>query len=482
MNRKSAAMASVVGILPLASLWLGSTGLAATADEAQGKILSLGEVIQRSLNHDPKAQGTQARLEEATATRQSAAGNYGPKLQVDGTLFYWNEPHDFLAVDSSSLDLSAVPSTLLPILQPLIGELAKPIRFRDQWTSQLQVSVVQPITQLYSVHHGHQAAREGEVAAQHQREQSQREVIYRATEAYYRLLTAQHLYQVAEESVVTLTAHLEQAKQYRDADMLGLDEYLAVEVELGNAVENQIKARTQRQLARAALATLMGWTDALPFTLTDVDENAEPPLPPSLDNARGSGLDHRSEIASLQAMAKASHEQSKMAWWQLTPQLSALGRYQHTTGTAMNNTNEWFVGGVLSWNLWDWGTTYYKARAAEAQARQVAAREVDAKDLIGLEITQRFLAIEAARERLNVARMTLRQATEAMRVVRMKFEQHTVPSTTVLDSQTRLSRAQANRIYAQYELILSVAALRLSMGEGVPATVLPEELVISHNQ
>ena len=137
---------------------------------------------------------------------------------------------------------------------------------------------------------------------------------------------------------------------------------------------------------------------------------------------------------------------------------------------------------MLSWNLWDWGTTYYKARAAEAQARQVAAREVDAKDLIGLEITQRFLAIEAARERLNVARMTLRQATEAMRVVRMKFEQHTVPSTTVLDSQTRLSRAQANRIYAQYELILSVAALRLSMGEGVPATVLPEELVIPHNQ
>ena len=145
----------------------------------------------------------------------------------------------------------------------------------------------------------------------------------------------------------------------------------------------------------------------------------------------------------------------------------------------MNNPNEWFVGGVLSWSLWDWGATYYKARAAEAQARQVAAREGDAKDAIDLEITQRFLAIEAARERLNVARMTLRQATEAMRVARMKFEQHTVPSTTVLDSQMRLSRAQANRIYAQYELILAVAALRLSMGEGVPATVLPDELVIS---
>ena len=479
MKRRSAGIAFVAVGLPFASLWISGTGWSASEDGPKGQVLTLAEVIERALKHDPKTQGTQARLEEATATRQGAAGNYGPKMQVDGTLFYWNETHDVVAVDPSSLDLSSVPSTLLPALEPLLSQLAKPIRFRDQWTSQLQVSVVQPITPLYSVHHGHQAAREGEVAARHQRAQSQRETTYRASEAYYRLLTAQHLHQVAVESVATLTAHLEQAKQFRDADMLGLDEYLAVEVELGNAVENQIKARTQRQLARAALATLMGWTDPIPFTLTDVPENAEPPVPPSLDSARGSGLDHRSEIASLQAMAKASQEQSKMAWWQLTPQLSALARYQHSTGTAMNNPNEWFVGGVLSWSLWDWGATYYKARAAEAQARQVVAREGDAKDLIDLEITQRFLAIEAAHERLNVARMTLRQATEAMRVARMKFEQHTVPSTTVLDSQTRLSRAQANRIYAQYELILAVAALRLSMGEGIPATVLPDELVIS---
>src|SRR5664279_4879099 len=226
MKRGSAAIALVVSILPLAGPWVSGTGWAAAEDGPKGQVLTLAEVIERALKHDPKTQGTQARLEEATATRQSAAGNYGPKMQVDGTLFYWNEPHDVVAVDPSSLDLSGVPSTLLPALEPLLSQLAKPIRFRDQWTSQLQVSVVQPITPLYSVHHGHQAAREGEVAARHQREQSQRETTYRASEAYYRLLTAQHLHQVAVESVATLTAHLEQAKQFRDADMLGLDEYL----------------------------------------------------------------------------------------------------------------------------------------------------------------------------------------------------------------------------------------------------------------
>jgi len=246
-------------------------------------------------------------------------------------------------------------------------------------------------------------------------------------------------------------------------------------------VENQIKAKVQRQLATAALTTLMGGA-ATPFTLTDVPENAEPPQPPSLLEARRNGLEHRSEIASLQAAAQALRDQSKAAWWQLTPQISALGRYQHTTGSALNSTNEWLVGGVLSWNLWDWGATYFKARAAEAQTRQAKAREGDAKDLIDLEVQQRFLAIEAARERLSVARMTLRQAEEALRVARMKFEQHVVPSTAVLDAQTRHARAQANRISAQYDLILALAALRLAMGEGVEATVLPSELVLAEGR
>ncbi len=478
MKPRTVGVAFAAGISLAAGLCTVGAAQAAAGSESPGQSLTLAEAIERALGHDPKTQAAQARLEEATATRQSTLGNYGPRLQVDGTLFYWNEPHDMVVVSPStlgSMDLSTVPAGLLPLL----GQLAQPIRFRDERTAQLQVSAIQPITPLYSVHQGQKAARQGEIAAEHQRRQNQRETTYRATEAYYRVLAAQHLCRVADESVATLRAHLDQARQFRDADMLGLDEYLAVEVEVGNAVENQIKANTQRQLATAALATLMGWTQATPFTLTDIADNAEPPAPPSLDDARRSGLDKRSEIATLEALAQASRDQAKIAWWQLTPQMSAVGRYQRSSGTVMNNLNEWMVGGVLAWNLWDWGSTYYKARAAEAQTRQVLARQGDAKDLIGLEIQQRFLAIDAARERLEVARMTSRQAEESMRVARMKFEQHTVPSTTVLDAETRLSRAQTSRIQAQYDLILALASLRLSMGEGVQATVLPSELVVS---
>jgi outer membrane protein len=435
--------------------------------------LTLAQAIERALAHDPRSQGAQARLDEATATRDSTLGNFGPRVQIDGTLFYWSAPHDMQIVEPGSVDLSAIP----PSLAPLLAKVAQPIRFRDDRTAQVQVSLVQAITPLYSVQHGQRAARHGEEAAEHARQQNQRETTFRVTDAYYRVLAAQHLCQVADEAVTTLTAHLEQAKVYRDAEMLGLDEYLAVEVELGNAVENQIKAKTQRRLARAALATLMGWKESTSFVLADVPEDAEPPLPSSIDDSRKAGLAGRSELASLSAMAQASREQAKVAWWQLTPQVSALARYQHTSGTALNNPNEWFVGGVLAWNLWDWGATYYKARAAEAQVRQVQARAADAADLIDLEIQQRFLAIEAARERLKVTRLTLRQAQEAMRVARMKFEQHTVPSTTVLDSQTRLSRAEVNRVQAQYELIVAVASLRLSMGEGVSPTVLLDELL-----
>jgi outer membrane protein TolC len=467
-----------VGLSALAVLAAGSSAQA----ESTGPTLALDEVIARTLAHDPRARVASAREDEARATRQSATGNYGPRLQADATWFRFNETHDVTAVDPAHLDLSGVPPTLLAGIQPLLVQLAKPIRFRDETVSQLQLSVVQPITQLYSVHHGRQAAKGGEDAAAAQRIQAEREATYRATESYYRLLAAQRLQEVATEAVTTLSAHLEQAKQYREAEMLGLDEYLAVEVELGNARENLIRAKAQRQLATTAIATLMGWTEPNAFAVAKIPDQAEPPAPPALADARQGGLSGRPELAALRAATHAADEQDKMAWWQLVPQLSALGRYQHSRGTAMNNPNEWFVGGVLSWTAWDWGATYFRAKAATAQGRVARAREDDARDSIHLEITQRSLAVESARERLLVARLTERQAVEAMRVARMKFEQHTIASTAVLDAQARLSRAQGNRVNAQYDLILAVAALRLSMGEGSVPTVLPAELTIAQEK
>jgi outer membrane protein len=234
-------------------------------------------------------------------------------------------------------------------------------------------------------------------------------------------------------------------------------------------------------MANPWLAVLIGAPLDQPCTVVDVPDDVEPPAPGNLDDLRDNATHERSEIAALKAATEASRAQGKAAWWQLTPQLSALARYQHTKGSAMNSPDELFAGAVLSWNVWDWGATYYKARAAEAQVRQAQARTAEVEDLVRLEITQRALTIDAARERLRAARSALRQANEALRVSRLKFEQHTVSSTAVLDAQTRFSRAEANRINAQYELIIAVAALRLAMGENVTPAVLPTELQVAHD-
>lgn len=471
----------VFAIATIAGQLMGLSGLRAQQAETSENTLTLPVAIERALARDPKARGGRARQDEAQATRQSARGQYGPKLQVDANIFYWNEPHDFYAVDPSQLNLSTVPPALLTGLAPVLGALTQPIRFRDQLTAQAQVTLLQPITPLYSVYQGQQAGQAAEDAAEHQTRQTERELAFRVTEAYYRLLMARHLLDVADSAVATLRAHWDQAKQYRDAELLGQDEFLAVEVELGNAVENQIKARASLQMANTLLAVLIGAPLDQPCTVVDVPDDAEPPAPGKLDELRDNATHERSEIAALKAAAQASHAQGKAAWWQLTPQLSALARYQHTKGSALNSPDELFAGAVLSWNIWDWGATYYKARAAEAQTRQAHARTAEVQDLVRLEITQRALTIDAARERLRVAQSALRHANEALRVSRLKFEQHTISSTAVLDAQTRASRAEANRINAQYELIIAVAALRLAAGENVTPTVLPSELQVAHD-
>jgi outer membrane protein len=449
--------------------------IALTPKPAAAAPLTLPTAIDRALAHDPRLRQAEARVAEAQATRKSVRGAYGPRLQLDANALYWFEPSKVRIIDPAKLDLSSVPELFQPMLSGLVDQISV-IDVRERATYQVQVGLVQPLTQLYSVYHGHAAAQHGEAAAASGVVAMRREVTFRVTEAYYRVVMAERVAEVAQEAVATLDAHVADAARFREAGLIGPDELLAAEVEAGNAREALIRARNGVALARAALASLMGAPLDQPFALAPVPEDGEPPAPPDTPTAQAAARRARPELAALRALAGAATEQHKVARWQLTPQVSAVARYQYQKGVLLEPTNEVFAGAVLSWNLWDWGGTYYRARAAEAVTRQAESRVREAEDLIALEVTQRRLAIDAARERLAVGRVAERQAAEALRVARQKFEQHVVGSTAVLDAQTRRSRAQASRIGAQHELIVAVAALRYAMGSGASPTVLPTEL------
>lgn len=99
------------------------------------------------------------------------------------------------------------------------------------------------------------------------------------------------------------------------------------------------------------------------------------------------------------------------------PELNLVAAYNHNAGMGdLMLRNEAFVGLMLNWNAWDWGSTLAEADAASLRAREAALRVRAAEDGLRLEVAQRYFELEEARKSEAVARAALLLAEENLRL------------------------------------------------------------------
>ena len=72
--------------------------------------------------------------------------------------------------------------------------------------------------------------------------------------------------------------------------------------------------------------------------------------------------------------------------------------------------------------------------------------------------------IEDSRERLDIATLTARQAEENLTLVSGRFENGKASSVELTDAQVALATARGDRIQAEYDLHLALAAIRRATG------------------
>jgi outer membrane protein TolC len=443
--------------------------------------LSLSDAVKLALKQNTQLKLEQAKVEEADATRKSARGHYGPKVVVDGNLMVWDSalPFEFEMPDPADLDMEALAKkagvtpiqlattftkyadlfTVMPVLFDL-GDI------RDQVTAQLSVTLAQPITPLLQVHSGHKAAARVADAARQDQKSKETEVAHQVSATYFRLMQAQRFAEVAQTGVDQVEAHLKRARHFHTAGLIGKQDVLKAQLELARAKERVIKARTGVSLARSGLALLLGLS--LDEKLVPTEKVEDPPRAFGLDLRRcvERALDQRSELKAMKRRREAAEAGHARAKWDLIPQLSAVATYQHTRGQGtFFPENAFFAGGVLKWELWDWGGKYYAMKAANKKTRQAELGLRLLRDGIQLQTKKAYLELNQSREALAVARAAIVEAEENYRIETKRFEANANTSTDVLDAQLALTRAKLSYTTALYGYYIARAALMRAMGQ-----------------
>jgi outer membrane protein len=421
--------------------------LAAGPADAQATIgtraTGIEEAVSIALQRNPDALASVVDVKVAEATRAEVGGTFYPRLHLDANVQQWNSPF--------AINFGGAAFTV-----------------RDAFTWQVGPSLIQPLTGLWSIYDQYKVQDLGVDVAAIRRRVTRREVAFQVVQAYYRLLEAQRLVDVAETSVAQLEAQQKQAQSLFDNGVIGKNDLLRAGLALAGARQRAIQTRGNVTLARGQIDTLLGSSPDEPFEPVTV--TGEPPAiqEASLQSAEERAVAQRLELAVIdRSIAQADHSLS-FAKKKLVPQLNAVANYTHTAGSPFQQVDAAYVGLFLAWDVWDWGATTGGIDEASAKVEQARIARRKMQDQVRLEARQAFVNADTAREALAVARTAVAQAEENYRIVSKKFEAAAATSFDMVDAEALLTQSRGQVETALYDLLIARAALQRATGTPLP--------------
>lgn len=291
------------------------------------------------------------------------------------------------------------------------------------------------------------------------------DTILQVVQAYQGVARADEFVRVAEEALSNAQERLRLVRAQVDAGVAAQFDLLRAETAVAQAEQAVLNARNQRELAAAALNNLLGRDLDAPVQVVKPARLPEETLPP-LETLTQQAYENRPELIAARRGVDLAQIGIETARRSLLPNIVLTGQADFNLNTsAFNPRRETYTGvAVLSVPIWDGGI----ARAREAQARddlQIAQlRLQQAREGVALEVRQAYLNLQDAQKRLAVAQKGLEQATEALRLARVRFEAGVSPQLEISDAELAFTQAQTNLVNAQFDYLDAYAALLRAVG------------------
>jgi outer membrane protein len=147
-------------------------------------------------------------------------------------------------------------------------------------------------------------------------------------------------------------------------------------------------------------------------------------------------------------------------WLSLLPEVDAEGGYLRIDGQLFAPPNQWYVGVRANWAIWEWGASFYQARAAGRLAQAAVFDADNQRRAVATEVQTGLSTTRAAGAAVEVAQTAIASAEEAYRVTNALLQAGSATTTDLLDAQSALTTARLNLTRAQYERAIQ----RVSLG------------------
>jgi len=181
-------------------------------------------------------------------------------------------------------------------------------------------------------------------------------------------------------------------------------------------------------------------------------------------------VEQRPDVRAAEAQLHAASAQVGVAVASQLPQFTITGAYGGTStsiGSMFANSNPfWIIAGNLSHTIFDWGTLFYRRRAAEAAFEQAAAQYRGAVITGFQNVADVLYALQADADSLKAAVAAERAAKRTLDITLKQQEFGAVSYLALLSARQAYQQALITRIQAQASRLADTTALFQALGGG----------------
>ena len=316
----------------------------------------------------------------------------------------------------------------------------------------------------------YRAAKKNEVAAGHQIEAERNNVAFAARQAYYEFARAEAGLGVANFALEAAESQRKETESLVQAGSAARVDLLRVEAQQEAARVAVERAKLGLQVTTRALQALMH-TEELP-TLGEDLSGPVADMPAQTEEAlKERAFRDRPDLLALRTYIVASKHQLRSAIGGRMPDLLIRGSAQYSNPNLRVIPQQdgfeatWEAGAVIRWSPNETVRAQGRAKQLQAELERAHADVISLQDLIRVEVAEGYHGMLAARSAMASARLGLNAAREGYRVTREQLQAGVVNTTTLLQAQAELIRAQVDVVDSAIGLRVASAQLRRAIGE-----------------
>lgn len=407
-------------------------------------IVPPGDLVRSALAHSPLLKGQGEAVQSARARIEQADAGLLP--QVDARA----QAHHFDGLENQALG---------PVTLPVID---------NQFSA--SVGITQPLYTGGRASAQKAGARLGEAAARHAFAAAASDVALQTLATYWQWSKARAQSQALLDSVARMERLATDTRNMAQAGTATDNDRITVEVQLDQTRLQQSTAARNAESCRIELARLTG------LLLRD-DQEPLPPVPgpadlapPTEADAGAKAASNREDLTAARLTAETATALIDAARAEQRPQVALVTRYEQGRPNPRDfpPDEHWrddaFIGATASWTLSDGGLARGHLMEALARAAQADQQRLALAEAVTAQVRQALLAWRHALACRDTATHAEAGARRNLEVATVQWKQGTARHSDVLEAQSRLTLATAQRIAAEADILLARSTLDHATG------------------